>query len=665
MIDLAQAKLEQSRLRRRLALAMLGVTVCFALLGWRFYYLQIERYDDFRAQAEDNRIALVPAPPTRGLIVDRNGIRLAENVGFYTLELVPDRYARLEPVLAELAQLIEITPRDLRRFRRLLDDSRNFETVPLKSRLTDAEVARVAAQRYRLPGVEIRARLLRNYPLGESAAHVVGYIGRISPDDRKKLEQSGELSRYAGSTHTGKTGLEQAYERTLHGEPGAERVEVSAAGKVVRVLSRTPAASGQNLVLSIDMRLQALAEQLYMDRRGAMVAIEPATGDILAFVSRPGYDPNLFVDGIDPQTWQSLNENPDRPLLNRPLRGTYPPGSTYKPFLALAALEGGTRRPGDITIDPGYFQLGEHRFRDSRPGGHGTVDLHKSIVVSSDTYYYKLAFEMGVDRIHAAMKPWGFGQKTGIDLRHEATGVLPSSDWKMRRFKQKWYPGETPSVGIGQGYNAFTILQLAHATATLANGGQAMKPRLVQALEDSVTGARKPLPPEPGERVGINPAHWRLVNRALIDVNRQGTSRTVFADAEYVAAGKTGTAQVISIGQNEKYDARRIAERHRDHSLFIAYAPAESPKIALALIVENGGFGAQAAAPIARAVLDLHLMGRVRSDRKSQPAPVLVEIDEAELRDVPAERPPPGVAPALPGPVVEPSEQDLTEAPPP
>jgi penicillin-binding protein 2 len=641
------------------------VTLCFALLGWRFYYLQVERYDDFRAQAEDNRIALVPAPPTRGLILDRNGVRLAENVGFYTLELVPDRYARLEPVLAELGQLIEITPRDLRRFRRLLEDSRNFETVPLKSRLTDAEVARVAAQRYRLPGVEIRARLLRNYPLGDSAAHVVGYIGRISPDDRKKLEQSGELSRYAGSTHTGKTGLEQAYERTLHGEPGAERVEVSAAGKVVRVLSRSPAVSGQNLVLSIDMRLQTLAEQLYADRRGALVAIEPATGDILAFVSRPGYDPNLFVDGIDPQTWQSLNENPDRPLLNRPLRGTYPPGSTYKPFLALAALETGARRPGDITVDPGYFQLGEHRFRDSRPGGHGSVDLHKSIVVSSDTYFYKLAFEMGVDRIHAAMKPWGFGQRTGIDLRHEATGVLPSSEWKMRRFKQKWYPGETPSVGIGQGYNAFTIMQLAHATATLANGGQTMKPRLVQALEDSVTGARTPLPPEAGERVSINPAHWRLVNRALIDVNRQGTSRAVFADAEYVAAGKTGTAQVISIGQNEKYDARRIAERHRDHSLFIAYAPAESPKIAVALIVENGGFGAQAAAPIARALLDLHLTGRVLADRKSRPAPVVVEIDEAELRDVPDERPPVGVAPVLPGPVVEPSEQDLTEAPPP
>lgn len=643
MQEIDQGLSELRRTRRRLllcaALALLGA----GLLLSRLFYLQIARHGDFSAQAEDNRIALVPVPPTRGLILDRNGLLMAENIAYYTLELSPSRFSRLEQTVAELSGLVEIAPRDVRRFKRLMEDSRRLEPLPLKSRLSDEEVAKVAANRYRLPGVEIRARLFRSYPHGELAAHLIGHIGRISPDDRKRLDNAGELSRYLGSTHIGKAGIESSYERLLHGRPGYEEVEVSAAGRVMRTLARHPAVNGADLTLTIDLRLQALAEQLFNSRRGALVAIEPASGEVLAFVSQPSFDPNLFVDGIDPQSWQALNDDPDRPLLNRALRGTYPPGSTYKPFMALAALETGMRKPADITADPGYFQLGEHRFRDSRPEGHGSVDLHKSLVVSSDTYYYKLAFEMGVDRIHAFMKPWGFGQRTGIDLEHEATGILPSSDWKQRRFKQKWFPGETPSIGIGQGYNAFTILQLAQATATLANGGKPMRPRLLRATKTSGQAAEM-LGPDPAEPLDLRANHLKLVTQAMIDVNRLGTSRVVFANAEYQAAGKTGTAQVVGIKQNEKYDARRIAERHRDHSLYIAFAPAANPKIAMAVIVENGGFGAQAAAPIARAVLDFHLLGKLPPDKAGLRLPP--GIDESELRDIPEDLEP---APVPPG----------------
>ncbi len=633
MVEVRNPERELHRLRVRLAVATLVVLGCFGLLGARFWWLQIYRYADFHAQAEDNRIALVPAPPSRGLIFDRNGVLLAENVSAYTLELTPMRNARLEETIEALSQVVEISARDRRRFRRLLQDSRRSESVPLKVKLTDEEVARLAVQRFRFPGVEIRARLFRTYPLGDTAAHVLGYIGRISTDDLTRLDDQERLAQYAGSTHIGKVGIEQSYEPVLHGRVGADEVEVSAGGRVVRTLSRTPPIPGSNLILSIDIRLQKLAEELFGERRGALVAIEPATGDVLAFVSRPGYDPNLFVDGIDPQTWQSLNEDPDHPLMNRPLRGTYPPGSTYKPFMALAALTTGARAPSDTISDPGYFLLGAHRFRDSKPSGHGTVDLRKSIVVSSDTYYYKVAYEMGVDRIHDFMKPWGFGQLTGIDLENETTGVLPSTRWKLRRYKQKWFPGETPSIGIGQGYNAFTILQLAHATATLANNGIVMKPHLVQSIEDPITHERRRTVPKESYRIPLAPAHLKLVQEAMAEVNRVGTGRLAFAGAQYVAAGKTGTAQVIGIRQNERYDARRVSERHRDHSLFMAFAPLDSPKIAVAVIVENGGFGAQAAAPIVRKLFDYQLLGQLPKDLDEDLLPKIQ--DEAELRDIP------------------------------
>ena len=643
-MEVKDPELDLRRLRVRLAVGLGLAILCFGLLTARFYYLQVVRYQDFHAQAEDNRITLIPIPPQRGQITDRNGIVLAENIFSYALEIAPARVANLNQLIDELGKIVEITPLDRRRFRRLMAEMKFTDTVPLKNRLTDEEVARIAAMRFRFDGVEVKARPYRNYPLGPTAAHVIGHIGRISTEDNERLAESGKTSSYAGTTHIGKLGVELSYEDELHGEAGIDEVEVTAGGRAIRSLSRKPPKSGRDLVLSIDIRLQKLVETWYGNRRGALVAIEPESGDVLAFVSMPTFDPNLFVDGIDVQSWQDLNTNPDRPLLNRPLRGTYPPGSTYKPFMALAVSKSGVRRPKDTIFDPGFFALGNHRFRDSKPSGHGSVDLYKSIVVSSDTYYYGAAYEMGVDFIHDFMKPWGFGQQTGIDLRDEATGILPSTAWKRRRYKQPWYPGETPSVGIGQGYNSFTILQLAHATATLANDAKLMRPHVVRTVEDAHDGAvRKRVAQEKG-RIDVSPEALELVRKAMVAVNREGTGRGAFRGAEYVAAGKTGTAQVIGIKQNEKYDASKINERHRDHSLFIAFAPADKPKIAVALIVENGGFGAQAAAPIARQVFDYYLLGKLPKDTD---LPYPTRQDEEELRDVPESTEPELVPPGL------------------
>jgi penicillin-binding protein 2 len=635
MVEVRNSALELHRLRWRLALAMLLVVALFGVLVSRFVYLQVYKYADFQEKAEDNRIAIVPVPPSRGLIYDRNGVLMAENVAAYTLELAPRQIRNVDATIDELAKLIDISPLDRRRFKRLAEETKNSDWLPLKSRLTDDEVARIAVNRFRLPGVDVGARHFRNYPLGDTASHVIGYIGRISPEDKKRLEANGRSSDYAGSTHIGKVGVELSYEDLLHGRTGFDEVEVSAGGRGMRSLSRNPAAPGRNLILSIDVRLQKLVEEWFGDRRGALVAIEPATGDVLAFVSKPTYDPNLFIDGIDIQSWNALNNDSDSPLLNRPLRGTYPPGSTYKPFMALALLESGVRTAGQTINDPGYFMLGKHRFRDSKPSGNGIVDMRKSIVVSSDTYYYAAALDMGVDRIHDFMKPWGFGQLTGIDIHNETTGILPSSAWKMRRFKQRWHPGETPSVGIGQGANAFTILQLAHATAILANDGVVMRPHVVKAIHDPTTGTRTLTVPKESYRIPLKKEHLALVKTALVDVNRFGTGRIAFAGTPYVAAGKTGTAQVIGIKQGEKYDARKIAERFRDHSLFMAFAPADEPKIALAVIVENGGFGAQAAAPIARKVFDYHLLGKLPKDTPEPFPSQLDALSEAELRDIP------------------------------
>jgi penicillin-binding protein 2 len=603
---------EVHHFRVRVLFASAFVLGCFTLLIARFAWLQIVRHDDYLARAELNRIAVLPVTPNRGLIKDRHGEIIARNYSAYTLEISPSKVANLDQTIDQLAQVIEVQPRDRRRFRKLMEETKRFDSIPIRTRLTDEEVARFTAQRFRFPGVDLRARLFRDYPLGSTASHLLGYIGRISPRDViERVEKSPEPANYAGTEHIGKLGIEQKYELDLHGTTGYEEVEITAGGRAVRTLKRTASQPGNNLLLSVDIGLQKVVERAFGDRRGALIAIEPATGDVLAFVSMPNFDPNLFVDGIDPKSWDELNNDPDKPLLNRALRGTYPIGSTYKPFLAMAALETGKRRPETVIQDNGTFVFGNRVFRDSNKVPLGAVNMHASIVRSSDIYYYMVANDLGVDTIHDFMKPWGFGQITGIDVEGEQTGVLPSSAWKEKRFKQKWYPGETISIGIGQGYNAFTLLQLAHATANLANDGVVMKPHLVKEIEDAKTGEKRLTVPKESYRIEVKPEHMRFVRDAMVDVNISGTGRAVFAGAPYKAGGKTGTAQVISIKQNEKYNESRVDERHRDHSLFIAFAPADKPTIAIAALVENGGFGARAAAPIVRLALDYYLLGKV------------------------------------------------------
>jgi penicillin-binding protein 2 len=635
----------------RLSVAAVFVLICFSLLFSRFLWLQMFKYEDYAGRAEDNRISVLPVVPNRGLIVDRNGVVLARNFSAYTLEITPSKLgAPLESVIDELAGLVEIQMKDRRRFRRLLEEAKNFESVPIRTRLTDEEVARFTVQRFRFPGVEIQARLFRQYPHGDVASHVIGYIGRISRRDAERIAQSDDATNYIGTDYIGKEGLEKRYESVLHGRTGWEEVEVTAGGRAMRTLARTPATPGQNLILSIDIELQKLVETAFAERRGALVAIEPATGDVLAYVSMPTYDPNLFVEGIDQQSWDMLNTSIDRPLLNRPLLGTYPPGSTYKPFMALAALELGKRTPSQTIFDPGYFMLGNHRFRDAKEGGHGVVDLYKSIVKSSNTYYYMLANDLGVDAIHDFMKPFTFGQLTGIDLDNERPGLLPSTAWKRAAYtrpeQKKWYAGETISIGIGQGYNTFTPLQLAQATSILANNGIVMRPHLVKIIEDGVTKERELTVPKESYRIPLKQENINVVKQALAGVVREGTSARVFAGAGYTSAGKTGTAQATGIKKNEKYDARKLAEHLRDHSLYMAFAPAENPRIALAVIVENAGFGSAAAAPIARIAMDYYLLGKRPADKPVVPvSAVRAAAPAARPATVPA---PSAAAPARP-----------------
>jgi len=610
-VEIRNSQLEIHHFRLRLAIVAGFVLTMFSLLFVRFFYLQVIQYEHYHTLAEANRISIVPIVPNRGIISDRNGVILAHNYSAYTLEITPARVDDLEALINELAAIVDIAPKDRRRFKKLLDESKNFSSLPIRTRLSEEEIARFAANRYRFPSVDIKARLFRQYPQGELFSHVVGHIGRINQRDLDQLEADDMLANYRGTDYIGKTGLEQSYERHLHGTTGVEEVEVDSGGRVVRSLSRTPPVSGSNLVLKLDARLQDIVYRAFGDRRGALVAIEPETGGVLAFVSKPGFDPNLFVDGIDPQNWNELNNSPDRPMVNRALAGTYPPGSTFKPYMALAALTYGKRTPQQAISDPGYFMFGNHQFRDDKVGGHGMVDMYKSIVVSCDTYYYMLANDLGIDAISRFLPLFGFGARTGIDLASESAGILPSQQWKMKRFKQKWYAGETISVGIGQGYNAYTPLQLATAIATLANDGVMFRPHIADYVQDIRTSERTPIEPKPLRTLGLKPDHIEFVKQALVGVNKEGTGRRAFAGAEYVSAGKTGTAQVIALKQGEKYAENRVQERHRDHALFIAYAPADKPKIALAVVVENSGFGARAAAPIARQVLDYYLLGKV------------------------------------------------------
>jgi len=619
---------ELERFRSRLAVAGGFVLFCFTLLFVRFVWLQIVQHDYYQTRAEDNRISLVPVVPNRGLILDRNGVVLARNYSAYTLEITPSKTLDLEQLIDSLEGIIDIQPKDRKRFKKLLEESRNFESLPIRTRLTDEEVAKFIAHRYRFAGVDIKARLFRQYPGGAFASHMLGYIGRVNDKDLETIEARELDANYRGTDHFGKTGLEQHYEFDLHGTTGFEQVEIDAGGRAVRTLARTSPVAGNNLTLTVDVELQRIAEQAFGDRKGALVAIEPSTGGILALVAVPNYDPNVFVDGIDTQSWKELNESPDKPMVNRALNGAYPPGSTFKPFMALGALTIGKRRPEQQISDPGFFNFGGHHFRDDKKGGHGMVDMYKSIVQSCDTYYYMLANDMGIDNISAFMGKLGFGSRTGIDIDGESEGVLPSQAWKRKRFKkpeqQKWYAGETISIGIGQGYNAYTPIQLAHATAIVANGGVVFRPHLVKFITDTLTGRQTLIEPKPTRDLGLKAEHIEVIRNAMVGVNKEGTGARAFAGAEYVSAGKTGTAQVYSL-KGADYKAGAVKKELRDHALFIAFAPADKPTIALAVLVENGGFGAQAAAPIARQVLDYYLLGK----RPNAPAPV----DEAAVEE--------------------------------
>lgn len=620
MMELRNIEADLARFRMRVLVVSLVVVTCFLLLVLRLAYLQIWRHEDLRSQAENNRTSIVPIVPNRGLILDRNGVVLASNYSAYTLEITPSKTAQgVEQTLDELSSVLDITVRDRRRFKKLMEESRSFESLPVRTRLTDTEVARFAAQRFRFPGVEIKARLFRSYPYGEVASHVIGYIGRINQAEKAKIEDDDEQANYRGTEYIGKLGVEQSFESELHGTTGVEQIETSAGGHAVRKLASNPAVPGNVVVVSIDIKLQKLIEDLFGERRGALVALDPKSGEVLAFVSKPTFDSNLFVEGIDQENWQMLNESPDKPLLNRALRGTYPPGSTYKPFMALAALETGTRSATTLVNDPGFFMFGGHRFGSPENERGGIMDMHRAIMESSNAYFYSLANEMGVDTMHDFMAPLGFGQLTGIDIQGEVRGILPSQAWKRKYYKrpeqQKWYAGETISLGIGQGYNSFTMLQLAQATAILASNGIKHPPHLVIATQDASTHVRTQVPPPPSTDLGFKPEHIAVVRDAMVGVTQGGTSSRVFAGAGYVSGGKTGTAQAVGLGQKEKYSAARMEERQRDHALYTAFAPADNPTIALAVIVENAGFGAAAAAPIARRVFDYWLLGQYPSEQ--------------------------------------------------
>ncbi|MBC2770107.1 penicillin-binding protein 2 [Pusillimonas minor] len=608
---------QKRRLLLRLCIAAALVLVCFGLLIARLWHLQVERYEGLAARADANRIAVVPIPPRRGEILDRNGVVLARNYRDYTLVVTPAQVKDLDQLLDNLSALVYISPTQRKRFFQLAQQSSRYAQIPVRNNLNETEASWFAAHAYKFDGVELSARWVREYPHGETAAHVLGYVGRISEADLERLEEADQLGNYRGSQTIGKKGIEKTWESVLHGQTGLEEVEVTATGRPVRTLRRVDPVPGADLVLSLDIGLQQLIENEYKGKRGAFVAIEPQTGEVLAFVSAPSFNPNLFIDGIDVDNWRELNESPDHPLINRPLYSTYPIGSTYKPFVALAALEMGLRTPTQRISDPGYFEFGGQRFRNAGSVAYGPTDIHRALVVSSDTYFYSLGPEMGVNALHDFSRQFGFGQITGIDLDGEKKGILPSTDWKRQAFRkpeqQRWYAGETVSVAVGQGYNSFTLLQLAQATAVLANGGVYMTPHLVNLVRNAQTGLLEKTVTEPSHKVPLKPENLAVITKALAGVVNEGTARRAFAGAPYQAAGKTGTAQVYSL-RGAKYNAEAIDERLRDHALFMAYAPAENPKIAIGLIVENGGWGSTVAAPIARKAFDYWLRDYVKPE---------------------------------------------------
>ena len=598
---------ERQLFATRALVAALVVVLGLGLVVWRLAQLQLVRHEHFSTLSEDNRIKVQPLPPSRGLIYDRDGVLLADNVPSYSLTITPEKVTDLDATIEALSALVSISEQDRERFRRLLPQRRRFEGVPLRLDLDERERARIAVHSHRFPGVDIHAELSRYYPEAPYTAHVVGYVGRINEQEMERID----VSDYAGTSHIGKVGVEKAHEDWLHGHVGYEQAVVNARGRVLERRDEKAPVPGRDLHLFLDIQLQKDATRALGDHRGAVVAIDPRSGGVLALVSTPGYDPNPFVGGIGHAEYNALRDDIDKPLYNRAIRGQYPPGSTIKPFVALGGLATGTTHVHDGKFCGGYFQLPgqSHRYRCWRRGGHGLLAMQDAIVQSCDVYFYRLANDMGIGRLHEALSEFGFGRPTGADIADELGGLLPSPQWKQRARNQIWYPGETLIVGIGQGSFLATPLQLAAATAAMANRGIFVTPRLVGATR---AGLGEPL--SATERLehripDFDPGHWQSVVDAMTEVveGRRGTARRIGTDA-YRIAGKTGTAQVFTVGQNETYNEAQIAERMRDHALFIAFAPVDEPRIAVAVIVENGGHGGSVAAPIARAVMDSWLL---------------------------------------------------------
>ena len=593
----------------RTVAAVALVLILTAVLISRLIYLQIISHEHYTTRSEDNRVKVVPLPPTRGLIYDRNGVLLAENLPSYSLEVIPEQAGDIEKQIEALREVVEIRDVDLERFRRQFRQKRRFEGIPLRFRLSEEEVARFAVNRHRFTGVDIVARLSRHYPMGETLVHAVGYVGRISEKDLADLDERA----YSGTSHIGKIGVEKSYERALHGEVAFQPVEINAQGRTLRALEKAAPTPGDDLFLTIDASLQKVAAEALGEFRGSVVAVDPNNGDILAFVSNPGYDPNPFVNGIEPRAYNKLRKSKARPLFNRALRGQYPPGSTLKPFVGLAGLEYGVKTPSHKVFCPGYFTLpgDERKYRDWKRTGHGPMDLELSLAQSCDVYYYELALQLGIDRIHTYLAQFGFGERSGVDVGGETSGLLPSKEWKRRARNLPWFPGETLITGIGQGFTLTSPLQLAAATGVLGTYGERFQPRIVRALRQAGQGTPEEMKPNRLDPVTIhNRGHWQEVIKGMVHVvhGPRGTARAAGADAKYRFAGKTGTAQVFGLGEEEEYEADKIAAHLRDHSLFVAFGPVKEPRIAVAVIAENGGSGSKVAAPIARKVLDHYLL---------------------------------------------------------
>ncbi len=612
------ANASQSDSILRLLVAFVLILILFAILLARFVYLQVVRHDDFTGRASTNRITIIPKPPIRGEIVDVNGVPLAKNYPVFSLEVIPSEIeGKMDDVIEALRQYVNISETDLQRFKKYRESYRKYENVPLKLKLTDEEAAKLAVHLHEFKGVEVNSRTFRSYPYGALTSHFLGYIGRISDRDQEKLKEEELAALYRGSTHIGKSGLENYYEHQLHGVPGYQEVEKDAYGNIVKVLKDVPAKMGQTLRLGMDIRMQLEADRILAGKRGAIVAINPQNGDVLAFVSKPSFDPNLFIDGIDTETWKSLNEDWQRPLINRVTQGLYPPGSTFKPFIGMAFLESGKLTQSTVLPAPGAWSIpgSRHLFRDAVRSGHGSANLSRAIQVSSDTFFYRVGYELGIDKTHPYLAEFGLGAQTGIDLPNEYRGILPSREWKAKRFAKakspsarEWLPGEMVSVSVGQGYNAYTPLQMAHATASLANDGVVYRPHLVKEVLNYNNREITKINPNAERTIPFKHDNFEYIKNAMVKVLKPGgTGHRIGAGLSYTMGGKTGTAQVVQIQQGKSYNAAALREQHRDHAWFISFAPVDKPEIAIAVLLENGGWGANAA-PLARSLTDFYML---------------------------------------------------------